>query len=355
MKKYEMIPSENGLYRIKALYDFGDVRSGDLGGFVENERNLSHNGHAWIYDNAEVRGMAKVLHNAKICDNAKILCKAKIRDNAVVSGNAMVSESAIVQGSAKVSDNAAVLDNARIDGHAVIYGKARVYGFAIVYGCSKIYDNAKVSGNSKIGDSSIYGRASVYGDAAVGQSQVYDKASVHGSAEIYEYSEICGNAIVHGYAEICGQAKVRSISDYIVFKNWWSSGRYFTWTKSNDKWKVGCFFGTREELVEKAYSDCEWIGKQYEAIVNYVESIKQIKKTNMTREEARQIGLKSLEGKADDQIYNRAPQSGKNTWTVGEYREALLNDTEIEGMGNPIDDLLHLEECLNEQGKSLRD
>lgn len=74
----------------------------------------------------------------------------------------------------------------------------------------------------------------------------------------------------------------------------------------------------------------------------------------LTREEARQIGLKSLEGKADDQIYMRAPQPGKNTWTVGEYRAALLNDTEIEGQGNPIDGLLHLEEYLNERGRSLK-
>ena len=28
------------LFRIKALVDFGDVKSGDLGGFVEKEENL---------------------------------------------------------------------------------------------------------------------------------------------------------------------------------------------------------------------------------------------------------------------------------------------------------------------------
>lgn len=34
------------LYRIKALIDFGDVKAGDLGGFVEKEENLSHSGNA---------------------------------------------------------------------------------------------------------------------------------------------------------------------------------------------------------------------------------------------------------------------------------------------------------------------
>lgn len=61
----------------------------------------------------------------------------------------------------------------------------------------------------------------------------------------------------------------------IVFKNWWSSGRYFTWTRSNDMWLVGCFYGTGEDLIKKAYADSETSGREYERIVKYVESIKQ--------------------------------------------------------------------------------
>ena len=30
---------------------------------------------------------------------------------------------------------------------------------------------------------------------------------------------------------ISGIADISSISDYIFFKNWWSSGRCFTWTR----------------------------------------------------------------------------------------------------------------------------
>ena len=65
------------------------------------------------------------------------------------------------------------------------------------------------------------------------------------------------------------------MSDYIVFKNWWSSGRYFTWTRSNGMWSVGCFYGTGEELIKKAYNDSDESGREYERIVKYVESIKQ--------------------------------------------------------------------------------
>ena len=48
MKKYEMIPDESGLYRIRALIDIPayGVEAGDLGGFIEKEDNLSHDGTA---------------------------------------------------------------------------------------------------------------------------------------------------------------------------------------------------------------------------------------------------------------------------------------------------------------------
>ena len=87
-------------------------------------------------------------------------------------------------------------------------------------------------------------------------------------------SWVYGNARVYGNALVCGNIKIENNFDYIVFKNWWSSGRYFTWTRSNDMWKVGCFYGNGEELIKKAYKDSEFSGRQYERIVKYVEEIK---------------------------------------------------------------------------------
>ena len=101
-----------------------------------------------------------------------------------------------------------------------------------------------------------------------GNSWVYGNAMVCGNARVYD------NAIVYGNAWVYGNAKIENNFDYIVFKNWWSSGRYFTWTRSNDMWKVGCFYGTGEELIKKAYKDSEFSGRQYERIVKYVEEIK---------------------------------------------------------------------------------
>lgn len=158
----ETITTEGGvlLHRIECVCSFGNVKSGDKGGWVQNENNLSQNGNAWV------------------------------------SGN------------------------------------ARVYGNA------EVYDNAWVSGNA----------------------------------------EVFGNALVHGDARVYGDAIISNSNDYMVFKNNWSSGRYFTWTSSNDMWKVGCFYGTGKELIEKAYKDSKLSGDCYKAYVELVEKLKEIKK-----------------------------------------------------------------------------
>ena len=54
------------LCRIEALKDFGNVRNGDFGGWVEGEDNLSQDGYCWVYDNAKVYGNAKVHGSARV-------------------------------------------------------------------------------------------------------------------------------------------------------------------------------------------------------------------------------------------------------------------------------------------------
>ena len=129
------------------------------------------------------------------------------------------------------------------------------------------------------------GNAWVYGDALVcGNAKVYGNAKVFGNAEVYGNAKVCDNAEVFGDAKVCdnakvfGDAKVYGNADFIVLKNSWSSGRYFTYTASNKMWKVGCFYGSGKKLIEKAYEDSELSGKCYEATVKYVEEIERLKK-----------------------------------------------------------------------------
>ena len=69
------------LYRIKALKDFNDIKAGDIGGYIENESNLSHEGDAWVYGNAEVYGNAKVYGNARIYGDALVYGNARVYDD----------------------------------------------------------------------------------------------------------------------------------------------------------------------------------------------------------------------------------------------------------------------------------
>ena len=76
MKKFELTSEfitnifGTKLFRIKALIEFGNVKAGELGGFVEKEENLSQDGNAWVYDNARVYGDACVCGDARVCGDA---------------------------------------------------------------------------------------------------------------------------------------------------------------------------------------------------------------------------------------------------------------------------------------------
>ena len=158
-----------------------------------------------------------------------------------------------ISGNAKVFDSAVVSGNAKVSGYAIVCGNTKVYRDAYVYGNALVCDNAVV-----------YDKAEVCGNVAV-----CDKVRVFGNAQVCSNAKVCGNA------QVCGDTKIKDNSDYIVFKNWWSSGRYFTWTKSNNMWRVGCFYGTGKELIAKAYKDSELSGREYKRVVDYVESILQ--------------------------------------------------------------------------------
>ena len=165
-------------------------------------------------------------------------------------------------------------DNLSHDGNCWVYSNAKVFENANVFGNAKVYGDAKVFGHAK-----VYVNAWVYGNAKVfDYAKVCVDATVYSNAMVFGHAKVYGDANVFGYAEVCGDALIKDMSDYIVFKNWWSSGRYFTWTRSNDMWKVGCFYGTGKELIEKEYKDSEKSGVEYKRVVDYVESVlKEIK------------------------------------------------------------------------------
>ena len=130
MKKFELttefITNALGkkLFRIKALVEFGDVKAGEIGGYVEKEENVSQYGNAWVYGNAKVYGNARVYGNAKVYGNAR------------VSGNAWVYGDTCVYGNAKVSGNARVSGDAMVSGNT---DYALVQGFGTEFRCTTFY------------------------------------------------------------------------------------------------------------------------------------------------------------------------------------------------------------------------
>lgn len=185
-RKYELLKNDyiihegRKLYRIRALRNLACVNKGDVGGYIEKESNLSHEGNCWIFNNAKVYDNAEILDHAFVYDNAEVYNNAKIFDNA------------------EIFDNAKVYGNVMIFDSSMIYGDAQVYGDACIRGYVEIFDNAKIHGNTL-----IYEYANIYGNA-----EVYGRANIYGNAEIY------GNAKVYGSMLIkCGKLETDCFTD----------------------------------------------------------------------------------------------------------------------------------------------
>ena len=70
------------LHRIKAVRDFDCVKAGVLGGFIESEKNLYHDGDAWVSGNARVSGDAWVSENAWVSGDARVSGDAQVYGDA---------------------------------------------------------------------------------------------------------------------------------------------------------------------------------------------------------------------------------------------------------------------------------
>lgn len=108
-KKYEITdiqhPDASDLYRIRALRDIPlrRVQEGDLGGYVESESNLSHEGECWIGGDAIVRGGATVSERAYVSGRAYVLGDARVSGKAVVDGDAILTFGACMSGPSMLS------------------------------------------------------------------------------------------------------------------------------------------------------------------------------------------------------------------------------------------------------------
>lgn len=97
-RKYELVNTDKIFYkgmmliRIKALKDFNDVKSGDLGGYIQTggylapDERLSQEGNCWIYDDSKCYGLSEIKDNAILKDNSEIFGWTILDGDTVVDG-----------------------------------------------------------------------------------------------------------------------------------------------------------------------------------------------------------------------------------------------------------------------------
>ena len=168
-------------YRIVAartirLIDGTVVQPGDMGGFVDNERCLSHEGSCWIADNARAYGRTRVRDDALAKDNAVLGDPLSTLRGANLSGKSMVSQFATVADSS-------IEDEARVDGHSQVLAgslvnkRSHVTAFASM-SFSTASDDSHVGGRAKLLNTSVWDRAFVMGEADLNNCELRDRATV---------------------------------------------------------------------------------------------------------------------------------------------------------------------------------
>lgn len=185
MKKYKLTSEcvnfdGKYLHRIRALRDFGNVKKGELGGYVESEKNLTHEGTAWVSGYAKVigdssiTGCAVVTDQAIIRDHARVISYALVWDNADIGENVVVSGHTQVHGSSRLRGHARINDYAEINGNAFIGNFAKVEHEAVVGGDSMVLNYSRIRGHAIVtGSACIIGNSIISGEACIQSDKDY--------------------------------------------------------------------------------------------------------------------------------------------------------------------------------------
>ena len=184
------------LRRIRAVAEFGFVKAGDIGGWIEKEQNLSRENESWVSGDAMVYGNAKVYGNAIVYDYATVHENAKVCDDTIIEGTASISGNAMVYGNAIVYDRATVRENAKVCDDAIIGGTASISG------------NAMVCGNTRVGGNAV----------------------------------VCDDAMIFSASHILTIGAIGSGNDFITFYRNKERGITVKW---------GCFLGNIDEFLKK--------------------------------------------------------------------------------------------------------
>ena len=274
------------------------IKAGTVGGWIEREGNLSHEGRCFVADDACVYGHAFVKDDALVAGDAQVYgfasvtLQAFVHDHATVCGFGVVTDHAGVCGHAIVNEYATVKDSASIIDHATAGGACTVRNNASMGGHSKASGQAIIGGFARITDiANVTGRANICGQVSMsGHACARDKCHVSGrsflhqncvvkdfanvinsticnSAVVGDYAVVGPNARIAGNAYIGADAGITSNDDYFTFKVPGDSAMTLTYIPS-----INSLFdekGIRYENlddVRKAYQSTPLLGTIVEAL-----------------------------------------------------------------------------------------
>jgi len=158
-KKFELteetkIVNNVTLHRIRALRDVFNFKKGKLGGWIEKEKNLSHEGECWVFDNA------CVMNDASVSDNSLMYGNAQMSGNARMGGNSRMYDDAVMLDNAQMFDESCMLDNSQMSGNAQMWGNVYMMGNAHMAGNGTISTSTDVLCFTNVG--SEHGSLTVY-------------------------------------------------------------------------------------------------------------------------------------------------------------------------------------------------
>ena len=241
MKKYKILMDKKNtieweghiLYRIKALRNFGDVKKGDIGGFVESEYNLSHEGNCWIYNNA------KAMDNSRIYDNSKMYNNSKMYGHSEMHDNSEMYEDSVMYNDSRIYDNSAMYNNSKMRDNSVMYNNSKMCNNSEMHNNSMLCDNSRMHGNSK-----MYDYSRMYNN-----SVMYDYSRIYNNSEMHDYSRMYGDSELNNKAKLYGTL-ISKVDDFIEIQN--PQGRLVTCVRKGDKvlYNVGC----QNEIDEETFT-----------------------------------------------------------------------------------------------------
>lgn len=270
-KKYELLKDDTievegrTLYRIRALnkfklYPLLEVLPVELGGYIENEDNLSHDGTCWVGENAKAYGSAIIFDHAHVGGNSVIKDNASIFELACTGGNTVISGASVIRGLSTIDDNAEINGDVEISGLACIEGNTKISGNGFICGESFVTGDTKIDGHYELYDGYYF------------NSEINGKSvCVIGPARIFNGAKLTGEVKVRGGAFI--NFEISGMHDHVTYHDPIRTDIVITAATRKDIWNILDKSGTAEEFIKHGYSLSEEIGNSYKDLVEFHKSM----------------------------------------------------------------------------------